>query len=80
MEADNDNEELSFITLAAATANVTRYLFKEQNPDSKSETSEDHRCSEGRAREERRRELLVGDIGNKGPDSFARQVFHRVGR
>jgi len=26
MKADNDNEPLSFITLAAATANVVRYL------------------------------------------------------
>lgn len=29
---DHDNEPLSFITLAAATANVVRYLSKEQHP------------------------------------------------
>jgi hypothetical protein len=31
----NDNEELSFITLAALTANVTRWLIK---PDEKKDT------------------------------------------
>ena len=34
---DNDNEEFSFITLSAATRNVTRYLQtdKKENEDSK---------------------------------------------
>jgi hypothetical protein len=31
MEHDNDNDELSFITLAAATANVVRYLQNSQD-------------------------------------------------
>ena len=31
---DNDNDELSFVSLAALTANVTRYLCKEEKPNS----------------------------------------------
>jgi len=39
---DNDNEELSFITLAAATANVVRYLQdpKEHHPNSERDAPE----------------------------------------
>lgn len=35
-DANNDNEELSFLTLAAATANVIRYLIdgEKHQPDS----------------------------------------------
>lgn len=39
---DNDNERFSFITLAAATANVTRYLVKEDQKPEKHERSPDH--------------------------------------
>jgi len=35
-KADNDNEPLSFITLAAATANVVRYLETNKNEDEES--------------------------------------------
>ncbi|MCK1274140.1 hypothetical protein IVB46_02650 [Bradyrhizobium sp. 61] len=40
---DNDNEEFSFISLAAATANVVRYLesSEDHHPDSKRDASED---------------------------------------
>jgi hypothetical protein len=33
MKAHNDNEPFSFITLAAATANVTRYLVPDRKED-----------------------------------------------
>lgn len=33
MEADNDNDEFSFVTLQAATRNVTRYLGLDEKND-----------------------------------------------
>lgn len=60
---DNDNEELSFVTLQAATRNVTRYLVNEE-PDkhregqAKPESGQEKRDRERRAYvEQRLREL-----------------------
>jgi len=41
MKAHNDNDELSFITLGAATLNVIRYLEfnEEKQPDRKGDTT-----------------------------------------
>jgi hypothetical protein len=49
-KAANDNEELSFITLAAATANVTRYLGldEKKNEQSESEPNPDRRDEQKR--------------------------------
>jgi hypothetical protein len=49
----NDNEEFSFISLAAATANVVRYLegSKEQRPDSEREETPDSEIDRHRERE-----------------------------
>lgn len=41
-KADNDNEPFSFITLAAATANVVRYLRLDEKKD---ESDEERRSS-----------------------------------
>lgn len=45
---NNDNEELSFITLAAATANVTRYL----TPDEKHDEDRERQTARDRAKKE----------------------------
>lgn len=37
MKADNDNDEFSFITLSAATRNVTRYLGMDKKQDEQRE-------------------------------------------
>jgi hypothetical protein len=47
MKADNENEKFSFITLAAATANVVRYLSsnekKDEDAHNKRDPSEAHK-------------------------------------
>lgn len=50
MKADNDNDPISFISLAAATANVTRYLVKEQKPSDPEERESDR--EPGKVREQ----------------------------
>jgi hypothetical protein len=38
---DNDNDELSFVTLAAATANVVRYLDTDKQKDENRDSNRD---------------------------------------
>jgi len=41
MKADNENEKFSFITLAAATANVVRYLSSNEKKDEDADNKRD---------------------------------------
>lgn len=43
MEADNDNEPLSFITLCAATRNVVRYLESNEKQSEQTESNPEPR-------------------------------------
>lgn len=63
---DNDNEPLSFITLAAATANVVRYL----SPDEKNDEQRDNNREPGDARKDRVPEKLE-DIERRIADILA---------
>lgn len=56
-EAANDNEPLSFITLAAATANVVRYLQTNKKQDEQSDPDAD-RGSADQQRKDREREYI----------------------
>ncbi len=62
-KADNDTEPLSFITLAAATANVTRYLATKQNPPE---------------REKRPANNENGDTTENRPDAHSEYVDKRL--
>lgn len=54
MNADNDNEPLSFITLSAATRNVTRYLQLDKQKDGESEREPDPRNTDEQERAQER--------------------------
>ena len=66
MKAANNNDELSFIMLSAATKNVTRYL-REKKIDG---ADEDQRSADKNTEEDNRRELAVIGIGEKNPNRF----------
>ena len=54
-DADNENFPLSFVTLSAATKNVTRYLRLDEKQDKESGTNPDTSSgNEERAREKQR--------------------------
>ena len=53
-EGNNDNDELSFITLSAATKNVVRYLVDKQKDEDGQRQTGRERTDEQRAEEQRR--------------------------
>jgi hypothetical protein len=61
---DNDNDELSFITLAAATANVVRYL----------ENSQDHQRDGERQTPGQRSEKEKADDNREAVENGLRQI------
>lgn len=63
MRHDNDNDELSFIHIAAATANVARYLVTEDHPP---------HDEEGTANRKGEREP------KKNPDDERKYIEHRL--
>jgi hypothetical protein len=63
MEGTHDDDELSFITLSAATRNVTRYLTKE------------HKKQEN---EERPADANNGGDAEKHPDDQRKYIMHRL--
>ena len=61
--ADNDNEPLSFVTLQAATRNVTRYLIRENEKPGDKEWDGDRE---------------PGKASEKHPDSNSEYVVQRL--
>ena len=65
-DGHNDNDELSFLHIAAATANVVRYLREKQI----SGADEDQRTADKNDKENSRRKLAVIGTGEKDPNGF----------
>lgn len=69
---DNENEPLTFVRLAAVTANAIQFLFEQQSindqhPKADRDGHEREGNSENEVREGRGREVLLGLTGDKKP-------------
>jgi len=73
MKEDNDNDPLTFVHIAALTANVTRYLGLDEKPNEESkgdrntpETDEQREADKRRYVEQRLRDTLVFEDRARG--------------
>jgi hypothetical protein len=58
MEGDDEEDTLSFLTLAAVTANVVRYLLDKKEVDG--ETEDKRRAEDERSKQESRKLPIIG--------------------